>query len=98
MYNGEAFLFPVSPHPEEPSVDGSYQIVDVDAEVGIQPRIVLDEDVNGRHNDARYPKINACPVLQPEVEQSDKCTDNFKSVFHKNRKTILPPLQGNEGF
>lgn len=46
MYNGETFLFPVSPHPEEPSVDGSYQIVDVDAEVGIARILIEYTDSN----------------------------------------------------
>ena len=51
--------------PHHPAVDGSTQRIDVDAEVCIQPRIIVDKNIDGRHNDARYPKINACPVLQP---------------------------------
>jgi hypothetical protein len=63
-----ALLFPVSPHPEKPTVDSGYQIIDIDAKVGIQSRLVIYKDVNGRHDDTCYPKIDTSPVFQPKVD------------------------------
>ena len=78
-----AFLFPVSPHPEEPSVDGSYQIVNVDAEVGIQSCVVINKDINGRHDDARQPQIDTGAILQPQVDNADKRTEYLQIIhFH----------------
>jgi hypothetical protein len=58
----------VSPHPKEPTVDGGYQIVDIDTEIGIQSCFVIYEDIDGRHHDTCYPKVDTCPVLQPKVD------------------------------
>ena len=77
-----AFSFSSSPHPEKPSIDRCYQIIDIDTEVCIQPRFVIDEDVDSRHDDACYPKIYTCLVLQPKVEKSYKCSDDFESLLH----------------
>ena len=63
MYDRKIFGFFPSPHPEEPAVNGSYQVVDIDAKVSIQSGFVLYEDVDGRHHNARYPKVDTCPVL-----------------------------------
>jgi hypothetical protein len=75
-----AFSFPSSPHPEKPSIDRRYQIINIDTEVCIQSRFVIDEDVDSRHDDTRYPKIDACPVFQPKVDQTDYCTEYFKEI------------------
>ena len=45
-------------------------------------RIVVHEDIDSRHYDACYPKIYTCPILQPEVEKTDKCSDNFECLLH----------------
>jgi hypothetical protein len=49
--------------PHHPTVDGRPQIIDIYSEVSIQSGIVIDENVDSRHDDARYPKIDTRPVF-----------------------------------
>lgn len=69
---------PFSPH--EPTVYAGTEVIDVDGHVGIESRTVIDEDVDGRHDDAGEPEPDAGPVFEPQVCESYGRTDCLQIV------------------
>ena len=68
------------PQPHRPAVAAGEEVVDVDPHVGVEACIVVDEDVDRRHHDARGPEPNAGFVFEVEVEQPDERADDFERL------------------
>ena len=51
------------PHP--PTINSSQQIIDTDNRIGIQTYLIINNYINGRHNDTDRPQPNARPIFKP---------------------------------
>jgi hypothetical protein len=60
--------------PHTPSIHGGKAIVYGHAEVGIQSCLVIQKHIYCRHNDAGYPKVDACLIFKVEIGKT-----NYKS-------------------
>ena len=54
--------------------------LDVDAKVRIEAGTIIDIDIDGGHDDAHDPQIDARLVFQPQVDESHEGADHFQVV------------------
>lgn len=76
--------------PDPEAVDGYEEIVDVYAEVGIEPGIPIDEEGDSGHHHAGYPHAPVGLVLPVEVQEADQQAKDFEHAIHQNFNVTLP--------
>ena len=79
-----SLLFFLAPFPDDPTVERGEQEIDVDAKIRIEAGTIIDIDIDGGHDDAHDPQIDACLVFQPQVDESHEGADHFQVVHGLN--------------
>jgi hypothetical protein len=57
--------------PYTKTVNGSQRIIARHASIAIESVLQEKDDLQSRHDNANYPKKNAGPILQPDINQAE---------------------------
>ena len=70
--------------PVEPAVSRHDEIIDLYAEVGIESGFVIGEQVDGGHDEAYNPELDAGAIFEPEIKETDEGSENVE-----NHETVV---------